>query len=134
MDFKDKINRLGFNSQNGLHIFGENTWKNKFPRRVEEVIDQKIKPDAIYDYNGEPFILFFKNPQKEEIHKWCWNLNSSPLIIIHDEDQLKIYNGFAIDNRKKFLKLLVDNELEKDDFRYLDIVSGKFLEKYKKES
>ena len=124
------INNLGFNSRNGLHLFAENKWKKRFPKRVEEVIEHKLKPYAIYELNDEPFILFFDAPQKPEIHKWCWNVNSSPIVIIHEENQIKIYNGFSFDNKKELLNLLLESEKNLDDFNYLNLVSGKFLEKY----
>jgi hypothetical protein len=124
------FDRLGFNRQNGLHFFAESKWKNKFPKRVEEVIEYKLKPYAIYELNNEPFILFFENRQKPEVHKWCWNVNSSPIIIIEEENQIKIYNGFSFDNKKKLLHLLLEDDKNLDDFNYLNLVSGKFLEKY----
>ena len=124
------FDRLGFNRQNGLHFFAESKWKNKFPKRVEEVIEYKLKPYAIYELNNEPFILFFENRQKPEVHKWCWNVNSSPIIIIEEENQIKIYNGFSFDNKKKLLHLLLEDDKDLDDFNYLNLVSGKFLEKY----
>jgi len=124
------FDRLGFNRQNGLHFFTENKWKNKFPKRVEEVIEYKLKPYAIYELNNEPFILFFEDRQKPEVHKWCWNVNSSPIIIIEEENQIKIYNGFSFDNKKKLLHLLLEDDKKLDDFNYLNLVSGKFLEKY----
>jgi hypothetical protein len=110
MDYKNEIDSLGFNSQNGLYYYAEKNWENRFPKRIEEVIQQKLKPYAIYDFNGNPFILFFDKPQSKEIHKWCWNLNSTPLVIIREENQLKIYNGLSIDQEDKFLELLIDNE------------------------
>ena len=132
MDFKDEIHCLGFNSQNGLYFYTENNWKNRFPKRIEEVIQQKLKPYAIYDFNGEPFILFFDTPQSKEIHKWCWNLNCTALVIIREENQLKIYNGLAINQKDKFLELLQENEKKLDDFSYINLVSGTFLERYGK--
>ena len=132
MNYKEQIEDLGFVCRNGLHLFSENNWKNRFSKRVEEVIELKLKPYAIYEFNNEPFILFFENRQNAEIHKWCWNLNSSPLIIIHEENQLKIYNGFSFDNKQKFLQLLLENEKQVDDFNYINLVSGKFFEKYGK--
>ncbi|MCP4216982.1 MAG: N-6 DNA methylase, partial [bacterium] len=130
MDYREEINSLGFNSQNGLYFCTENKWKNKFPKRTEEVIRQKIKPYAIHDFNGEPFVLFFDKPQPTEIHKWCWNLNSTPLVIIREENQLKIYNGLSINQKDKLLKLILDNERKRNDFSYIDVVSGTFLEKH----
>ena len=132
MSYKEKIEDLGFNCQNGLHFFSDRNWKNRFSKRVEDVISLKLKPYAIYEFNNEPFILFFENRQKAEIHQWCWNLNSSPLIIIHEENQVKIYNGFSFDNKEKFLRLLAENERQIGDFNYINLVSGKFLEKYGK--
>ncbi|HLP46766.1 MAG TPA: N-6 DNA methylase, partial [Candidatus Kapabacteria bacterium] len=132
MNYNEKIEALGFVCRNGLHLFSENNWKNRFSKRVEEVIELKLKPYAIYEFNNEPFILFFENTQNAEIHQWCWNLNSSPLIIIHEENQLKIYNGFSFDNKQKFLQLLLENEKQVDDFNYINLVSGKFFEKYGK--
>ncbi|MCX6579355.1 MAG: N-6 DNA methylase [Candidatus Aminicenantes bacterium] len=132
MSYKEKIEDLGFVSLNGLHFFSENNWKNRFSKRVEEVIELKLKPYAIYEFNSEPFILFFENRQNAEVHQWCWNLNSSPLIIIHEDNQIKIYNGFSFDNKKKFLRLLLENEKQVGDFNYINLVSGKFFEKYGK--
>lgn len=132
MSYKEKIEDLGFVSLNGLHFFSENNWKNRFSKRVEEVIELKLKPYAIYEFNSEPFILFFENPQNAEVHQWCWNLNSSPLIIIHEDNQIKIYNGFSFDNKEKFLRLLLKNEKQVGDFNYINLVSGKFFEKYGK--
>ncbi len=128
--YKDLIARLGFNCQNGLHFFSMAEWKNKFPRRVEEVIERKLKPYAIYEFNNEPFILFFETHQEPEIHKWCWNANSSPLIVIHEGNQIKVYNGFSFDRKKKILNLLAEGEEEPEHFNYLNLVSGKFLETY----
>ncbi len=134
MSYKEKIEDLGFNRRNGLFFFSENNWKNRFPKRVEEVIELKLKPDAIFEFNNEPFILFFKNRQNTDIHQWCWNLNSSPLIIIIDEEnQVKIYNGFSFDNKNRFLRVLLDDEKDLGDFTYINLVSGKFLEKYGKQ-
>jgi len=130
MSCKTIIENLGFDKRNGLHFFSENTWKNRFSKRVEEVIELKLKPYAIFEFNSEPFILFFENRQDADVHQWCWNLNSSPLIIIHEDNQIKIYNGFSFDNKEKFLKLLLENEKEMGDFNYINLVSGKFLEKY----
>jgi len=124
------IARLGFNRHNGLHFFSMDEWKNKFPRRVEEVIERKLKPYAIYEFNNEPFILFFETHQKPEIHKWCWNANSSPLIVIHEGNQIKVYNGFSFDKKEKLLNLLAEGEEELEHFNYLNLVSGKFLETY----
>jgi hypothetical protein len=132
MSYKKRIEDLGFNGQNGLHFFSDNNWKNRFSKRVEEVIDLKLKPYAIYEFNNEPFVLFFENRQNADIHQWCWNLNNSPLIIIHEANQIKIYNGFSFDNKKNFLRLLVENETQVGDFNYINLVSGKFLEKYGK--
>jgi len=132
MSYKEKIEDLGFVSLNGLHFFSENNWKNRFSKRVEEVIELKLKPYAIYEFNSEPFILFFENRQNAEVHQWCWNLNSSPLIIIHEDNQIKIYNGFSFDNKEKFLRLLLENEKQVGDFNYISLVSGKFFEKYGK--
>lgn len=129
-DLKDLIARLGFNRDNGLHFFPMAEWKKKFPRRVEEVIERKLKPYAIYEFNNEPFILFFETPQGPEIHKWCWNANSSPLIIIREGNQVKVYNGFSFDRKKKLLSLLAEGEEETEHFNYLNLVSGKFLETY----
>ena len=131
MNFRELFNRLGFNRENGLYYFTEHKWKNKFSRRVEEIIENKLKPYAIYDLNNEPFILFFDNPENPgDIHKWCWNINSSPIIIVNEGNQVKIYNGFSFDNKERFLALLTESEKKIDDFSYLNLVSGRFIEKY----
>jgi hypothetical protein len=131
MNFKKLFHRLGFNPKNGLYYFTGHKWKNKFSRRVEEIIENKLKPYAIYDLNNEPFILFFENPENPgDLHKWCWNINSSPIIVVSEGSQVKIYNGFSFDNKERFLALLAESEKKIDDFSYLNLVSGKFMEKY----
>lgn len=131
MNFKELFNRLGFNPQNGLYYFTGHKWKYKFSRRVEEIIENKLKPYAIYDLNNEPFILFFENPENPgDLHRWCWNINSSPIIIVIEGNQVKVYNGFSFDNKERFLALLAESEKKIDDFSYLNLVSGKFMEKY----
>jgi hypothetical protein len=131
MNFRELFNRLGFNPRNGLYYFTGHKWKNKFSRRVEEIIENKLKPYAIYDLNNEPFILFFDNPENSrDLHKWCWNINSSPIIIINERNQVKVYNGFSFDNKERFLALLTESKKKIDDFSYLSFVSGRFIEKY----
>jgi Response regulators consisting of a CheY-like receiver domain and a winged-helix DNA-binding domain len=54
-----------------------------------------IKPKSLFILNDKPIILFFdKSVNKEEIFKQCWNFSEAPIIIIENESDFDIYNGF----------------------------------------
>ena len=75
-----------------------------------------IKPDAIYVFNKQPFILFFDLTDKEskesedresDIHKKVWSFDNSPVIFVIKDKDIVVYN--ALNYIKK------DNRLEKID-------------------
>ena len=87
---------LNLNKENGLIVLNESDWKGQLPQRTENIIENIIKPHALFLFNNEPFIIFFDNPTNEElIFKQCWNLNQTPIIFIIRDDEVEIYNGLS---------------------------------------
>ncbi len=130
---KETFEILNINNENGLYILNEHNWKGILPERVEKVLEDKIKPDAFFLLGNEPIILFFNNPNNENlIFKHCWNFNHSPIIFIIKEKEINIYNGFSfIKDWNKSEN--IPNENWKTDFSYYNIVSGKVFEKFNKD-
>lgn len=90
-----------------------------------------IRPDAIYIFNNQPFILFFdltgnKNIQQEnEIHKKVWSFDNSPVIFIVKDRDILIYNALNYikqDNRLEEIKLSEKERTEK--FSFWNLQSG----------
>lgn len=116
-------------------MLSDTSWKKKvsFPSRVYRLIENKLKPDAIFCFNDKPLILFFNNPKnKQELHQAIWNFNESPVSIIIENDTVEIFNGFSIDENTKLLKRLGGDE-RLNDFNYFELVTGKTWEKYNNE-
>jgi len=78
-------------------------------------------------------ILFFENPDNlKALHKAIWNFNESPIAIIVSEENVDIFNGFAIDKNTSLLRSL--GGIDKlSDFTYYELVTGKSWEKYYKD-
>lgn len=101
-----------------------------FTNRVKESL-LKIKPDAFFCINNEPLILFFENPENLEIlQKQIWNFNQSPAIIIKQNNQWVVKNGFRLLEGNKELESLADSN-NISDFEYFKIITGETWEKYK---
>ena len=115
---------LNLNRHNGLIIINENDWKGLLPQRTENIIENIIKPYALYLFNNEPFIIFFDNPTNEElIFKQCWNLNQTPIIFIIRDNEVEIYNGLSYIKGQKAKQLPLENW--KSNFSFFNIISGK---------
>ncbi len=119
--------RLRLDSDKGLYIRSENTWKNEcgFSSRIERLLVEKIQPDAFFCLDSKPLILFFDNPyDKKEIYKAIWNFNESPIVFIIENGSINIFNGFKYIKEEETLKL-IGNEDKLNNFTYFELVTGK---------
>ncbi len=131
MNWQILFDTLGYTSQNGLfYLTKKETWEDLLPKRIGDIIENKLKPYAFFIFQNEPLILFFDNPENETIlFEQCWNFNQSPIIFIsRGETEIEIYNGFNLVNKKRLEKLGGDEI--KHDFDYFKVVTGESWEKY----
>ena len=128
----DIFKKLSINRENGLFITSENLWKEEcqFSSRIERLIGNKLKPDAFFNFDNKPLILFYDNPKNtENIHKALWNFNESPIVIFAFDGTIEVFNGFTYLIEKSTLQF-IGNEDCLGDFNYFEIVSGNTWEKY----
>lgn len=125
------LDRLQLSEERGLYYFHKPNWTNNgFSYRVKKAL-AAIEPYAFYSINDEPFILFFAADNKrdlQKIHNQAWNFQA-PIVIIDNDNQWQIYNGFSLSSNKIFLDKLA-NEDDIDDFSFWNLHSGKTWEKY----
>lgn len=89
-----------------------------------------IKPDAIFVFNNQPFILFFdltySNLENEKtIHKQVWSFDNSPVVFILKEHDIKIYNALNYSKKENSLEEIKLSELERNEkFSFWNLQSG----------
>ncbi|HIP26232.1 MAG TPA: hypothetical protein EYG80_01070 [Flavobacteriaceae bacterium] len=119
---------LKFIDENHKYVNGFHEYTNdipSLPQRLNRSL-QVIKPKSLFILNSKPIILFFdKNVDKVSVFKQSWNFAEAPIIIIENETDFDIYNGFdyILDNGAFLLsQISKDNELN-----YISIISGKYF-------
>ena len=133
MQIDSILEKLNLLEKDGLFYLSEiklNQFKI-FSNRIKETL-LKLQPDAIFCINNEPLILFFENPHNEDfsLEKQIWNFNQAPAIIIKQNNQWIVKNGFKLLSGNNELETLADsNSIE--DFEYFKIITGETWEKYK---
>lgn len=137
MDLQHLFSTLEFKDKDSLIMLSEEGWKDKvvFPSRITRLLKdaEKWSPKALFYLDNKPLVLFFENPKnKAELHKAVWNFNETPIVIIVEDNQVNVYNGFAIDENESLLKRFGGSEVL-NDFSYFELVTGKTLEKYEKD-
>lgn len=131
----DLFKRLNINKDNGLFLLTDKNWQFEcnFSSRVKKIIKEKLKPDAFFVFDNKPLILFYDSPENiENIHKALWNFNESPIIMIVDNRNVNIYNGFNYLRDNNTLEWIGDRSYL-NDFKYFELVTGKTWEKYESE-
>jgi len=119
--------------ENNKHVDGFYEYSgdiSNLPQRLNRSL-QVIKPTALFILNDKPIILFFdKSANKEKVFKASWNFGEAPIIIIENEMDFDIYNGFdyILENGEFSLNPIT----QKDDLDYISIISGKYFENSKK--
>ncbi len=123
---------LDLDANNGLFFLSEDKWKDhcELSERVKNTLEEKLKPYAFFYFNKTPFILFFDNPaDSQKLHEQIWNFNQTPVIVILNQGDIEIYNGFSyIKGLKKLDVLAASSDL--GDFEFFKIVTGESWEKY----
>ena len=120
MKLKSLLEKLNLSDKDGLFFYGDldNEKTSFLSIRIKEIFSEKIKPDAFFCINNEPLILFFeKKRDLEKLERQIWNLNQSPAIFIHDDNQWLIKNGFKFLESKKGLDTLTSSK-DLKDFEY----------------
>lgn len=135
MKLKLLLEELYLSDKDGLFFYDDlsNKRTDFLSIRLKEVFTEQIKPDAFFCIKNEPIILFFEKKRDLEIlERQIWNLNQSPTIFIHDDNQWLIKNGFKFLESTKRLDTLTSNKNIKD-FEYFELITGQSWEKYQKE-
>lgn len=123
---------LGFDRGNGLCITADANWKREtsFPNRVQRLIERKLAPDAFFNFDNKPLILFYKDPSdRDALYKAIWNFNETPIVIISDHGSVEIFNGFNYLSEKQSLEKLGGEE-SLGNFNYFELVTGRTWEQY----
>ncbi|MDP3912286.1 MAG: hypothetical protein Q8R96_00915 [Bacteroidota bacterium] len=143
-DLQNLLNELDLLRNEAVFFLDEENWKSLVTAETRKKLE-KIKPTAIYVFDGNPYILFFDltdiaDPEREQtIHKQVWSFDQAPLAFVLKGSDVKIYNAFAYEKSLKAQGLqeihLKDGERRKI-FSFWNLQSGatwKWLqENYKK--
>ncbi|WP_316786423.1 Eco57I restriction-modification methylase domain-containing protein [Pedobacter frigiditerrae] len=92
------LTRLGLENTVFFRTEDSNTYFFDFHIDVKSKLDT-IKPDAVYVFNKQPFILFFDLigdddvARENEIHKKVWSFDNSPVIFIVKSSTIQIFNA-----------------------------------------
>jgi hypothetical protein len=125
---------LGIDTTNGLYYTNDMKWKFdlQFPNRIIRLLEDSIKPNAFFCIDNKPLILFFENPDIEDLHKKIWNFNETPVVIISQNDVVEIFNGFKYKKELQSLAKIGDYD-KLSDFTYFKLVTEKTWESYHNE-
>jgi hypothetical protein len=131
-DLQILLNELDLRRNEAVFFIDEENWKSLVTAETRKKLE-KIKPTAIYIFDGNPYILFFDltdnvDPEREQtIHKQVWSFDQAPLAFVVKPDGVKIYNAFAYEKSLKAQGLqeihLKDGECKKI-FSFWNLQSG----------
>jgi len=115
-----------------LHNF-KSIKDTNLPQRIIKSLEE-VKPDNILIINEKPIILFFhsdneilnKEDGKQQVFKNCWNFAEAPIIIIENESDFEVYNGFVFITESKSLDIL-----SKGNLNYISILNGDYFKELK---
>jgi hypothetical protein len=132
-DLQILLNELDLLRNEAVFFLNEEKWKSLVTAETQKKLE-KIKPTAIYVFDGNPYILFFDltenaDPEREQtIHKQVWSFDQAPLAFIVKPSEVKIYNAFAYEKRKKesgLQEIDISKEERKKQFSFWNLQSGK---------
>jgi hypothetical protein len=143
-DLQNLLNELDLLRNEAVFFLDEENWKSLVSTETRKKLE-KIKPTAVYIFDGNPYILFFDlteniDPEREQtIHKQVWSFDQAPLAFIVKGNDIRIYNAFAYEKRKKesgLQEIVLEKEEQNKFFSFWNLQSGatwKWLqEKFKK--
>lgn len=120
------FDRLGFNEESSLYAYTRYQDIDLLPLRINRSLhEMEDSPYAICVIENKPLVLFFdKSINPSNVFKQCWNFSETPIIVIENEVDYEVYNGYEyIFNKEIFLL----KPLEKDNFNYLSLLSGAYV-------
>jgi hypothetical protein len=119
----NEINKkFHINKQKGLYDLDDIKLNNLLPQRLIRSLDV-IKPNYTFIFNNKPIILFFdKKKNRNEMFKQCWNFAESPIIIIENDSDFEIYNGFNYIIKNKSL-----DKIDNKNIDYISLISGRYF-------
>lgn len=131
------IERLGYDKSSGLVYFNDIT-SEIFSFHIEKVL-KELKPFAVYQNDGRPFILFFEQRNqsiRKELDIKIWN-SQIPIAIFCTENTIEIYNGTSLNLNEFLLDQLYNQSLsdcsESSPFSYWQISDPNFWVHYSKQ-
>ena len=137
MKLEELYQKLGFVGKDGFATLSEPEWESKvvLSKRILNMIRDSRSPlhkmSALFVFGGKPLMFFFENPQdRESLFKAIWNLNEVPIVIILEDANVEVYNGFKYEKELNSLSRIGDvRALE--ELEYFKIVTGRSWEEYK---
>lgn len=124
------FDELQLSNTTNLHKYHKDIDIAILPLRINKSLHaMQVSPHSIFILDNKPIILFFKQQSNsEKIFKQCWNFSESPIIIIKNKVDFDIYNGYEhiLENHSLLLQ-----ELDKDNFNYISIISGEYINNVK---
>ncbi len=114
--------------QDNAVIFGPESEWSEFSSVIRESL-KIIRPDAVYHFNKQPFILFFdftkpENRERENIiHRRVWCFDKAPVVFFVFEDEVQIYNAFRYQQEHDTLEKLNVSDYEQQ-FSFWRLQSG----------
>ena len=138
MTLEDIYKKLDLAGKDCL-VRNKDHWQEKveFPSRIRRLLEKNDALgafDAFFCFDNKPLIMFYENPRDiDALHKAIWNFNEAPVVIVVEQSQVRIYNGFQLlkDPGPKRLELLGDGG-NLDDFSYFKLVTGETWQTYQK--
>jgi hypothetical protein len=132
-DLQILLNELVLLKNEAVLFLHEENWKSLVSAETRKKLE-KIKPTAIYIFDGNPYILFFDltdnvDPELEKtIHKQVWSFDQAPLAFIIKSGDVKIYNAFAYEKKRNesgLQKIDISKEERNKQFSFWNLQSGK---------
>lgn len=130
--------RLGLENTVFFRNKDDNAYSFNFHTDIKNKLET-IKPDAIYVFNKQPFILFFDLTEENnsftenEIHKKVWSFDNSPVIFIVKNSEIQIFNALNYIKNKdgndgKLEELVLTVEERDNKFSFWNLQSGETWE------
>lgn len=123
---------LGFTDCGNIYEISDPKLGMQLPQRMISSL-QRVQPNKILVINEKPIILFFhednkilKDEGKQQVFKNCWNFSEAPIIIIENESDFEVYNGFEFIADSKSL-----DSLSKNNLSYISILNGDYFKELK---
>ena len=121
------IEQLGFSKSKNIYKYTKNIDLDSLPLRINKSLHAMVvSPQHIFILESKPIILFFpKQVNSEIIFKQCWNFSETPIVIIENEVDFDVYNGFDYIHQNGIF--LLNKIAQKDELNYISIISGKYF-------